>query len=279
MSVLPMSVLEVTILGSGSSGGVPRADGNWGVCDPADPRNNRTRCSLMVRRPSEEGPERWTTIVVDAAPEFRQQTAAAGAKRLDALLMTHDHADQAHGIDDIRAFAQRQRARIPVHADAATEETLLRRFGYIFRGEKSYPAIADIFAIPPHGQAWRVDGPSRPIPVVTFDQDHGEVRSVGYRFGPIAYSSDVLTLDDAAFEAMAGVELWIVDALRYTPHPTHAHVERTLGWIERLRPARAILTNLHIDLDYTELSGRLPAGVEPGFDGMRIEFNIEDENT
>ena len=279
MSVLPMSVLEVTILGSGSSGGVPRADGNWGVCDPADPRNNRTRCSLMVRRPSEEGPERWTTIVVDAAPEFRQQTAAAGAKRLDALLMTHDHADQAHGIDDIRAFAQRQRARIPVHADAATEETLLRRFGYTFRGEKSYPAIADIFAIPPHGQAWRVDGPSRPIPVVTFDQDHGEVRSVGYRFGPIAYSSDVLTLDDAAFEAMAGVELWIVDALRYTPHPTHAHVERTLGWIERLAPARAILTNLHIDLDYTELSSRLPASVEPAYDGMRIEFDIEDENT
>jgi phosphoribosyl 1,2-cyclic phosphate phosphodiesterase len=270
-----MSVLEVTILGSGSSGGVPRADGNWGVCDPADPRNNRSRCSLMARRCSEEGPERWTTIVVDAAPEFRQQTAAAGAKRLDALLMTHDHADQAHGIDDIRAFAQRQRTRIPVHADAATEETLLRRFGYIFHGEKSYPAIADIVAIPAHGQGWHVQGPSGPIPVVTFDQDHGEVRSVGYRFGPVAYSSDVLMLDDAAFAAMAGVEVWIVDALRYTPHPTHAHVERTLGWIERLKPRQAILTNMHIDLDYQELTSRLPEGVVAAFDGLRVVVQLE----
>ena len=234
------SKLEIIILGSGSSGGVPRADGNWGVCDPNDPRNRRDRCSLMVRRPSDEPPDRWTTVVVDASPEFRLQTAAAGTKRLDALLMTHDHADQSHGIDDIRAFALRQRARIACHADAATTETLLRRFGYIFHGEKSYPAIADLVPIPPHGQTWQVDGPSGAIPVVTFDQDHGEVRSVGYRFGgPIAYSSDVLTLDDAAFAALEGVELWIVDALRYTPHPTHAHVERTLGWIEQVKPKRA----------------------------------------
>ena len=267
--------LEVTILGCGSSGGVPRADGNWGVCDPTDPRNRRTRCSLMVRRPSEEGPERWTTLVVDASPEFRQQTAAAGAKHLDALLMTHDHADQSHGIDDIRAFAMRQRARIPCHTDAATEATLLRRFGYIFHGQGGYPAIADLMLIPPHGDAWRIDGPSGSIPVVTFDQDHGEVRSVGYRFGPVAYSSDVLQLDEAAFQALAGVDLWIVDALRYTPHPTHAHVERTLGWIERLRPARAILTNLHIDLDYAELSARLPAGVDVAWDGRRIEVQVD----
>ncbi len=270
-----MSGLEVTILGSGSSGGVPRADGNWGVCDPADPRNSRTRCSLMVRRPSEEGPERWTTVVVDAAPEFRLQTAAAGARRLDALLMTHDHADQAHGIDDIRAFAMRQRARIPVHVDEATAETMIRRFGYVFQGEKGYPAIADLIAIPPHGEAWAVDGPAGAIPVVTFDQDHGEVRSVGYRFGPIAYSSDVVALDDAAFEAMAGVELWIVDALRYTPHPTHAHVERTLGWIERLQPRHAILTNLHIDLDFAELTARLPQGVSVGYDGLRVDLRLD----
>jgi phosphoribosyl 1,2-cyclic phosphate phosphodiesterase len=271
--------LEVTILGSGSSGGVPRADGNWGVCDPADPRNRRSRCAMMIRRMSEEGPERWTTVVVDASPEFRLQTAEAGAKRLDALLLTHDHADQSHGIDDIRAFAMRQRARIPCHVDAATEATMWQRFGYIFRGEKGYPAIADLVQIPSHGAAWHVDGPSGAIPVTTFDQDHGEMRSVGYRFGPLAYSSDVVQLDDAAFQAMAGVEIWIVDALRYTPHPTHAHVERTLGWIERLAPTRAILTNLHIDLDYTELSSRLPEGVEPAFDGMRFEIDINDENT
>ena len=269
--------LEVTILGSGSSGGVPRADGNWGVCDPADPRNRRSRCSMMIRRVSEEGPEHWTTAVVDASPEFRLQTAEAGAKRLDALLMTHDHADQSHGIDDIRAFAQRQRARIPCYVDAATDETFRRRFDYIFHGLRGYPAISDLVPIPPHGVAWWVDGPSGAIPVTTFDQDHGEMRSIGYRFGPVAYSSDVVHLDDAAFDAMEGVEFWIVDALRYAPHPTHAHVERTLGWIERLRPTRAILTNLHIDLDYVELSSRLPAGVEPAFDGMRIEFDIEDE--
>jgi len=227
-----------------------------------------------VRRRSAEGPERQTTVVVDASPEFRLQTSSAGARRLDALLMTHDHADQAHGLDDIRAFAQRQRARIPCRVDAATQATLLRRFGYVFHGEGGYPAISDLVPIPPHGTRWRVEGPSGAIPVVTFDQDHGEVRSVGYRFGPVAYSSDVLQLDDAAFEALAGVELWIVDALRYTPHPTHAHVERTLGWIERLKPARAILTNLHIDLDYEELSSRLPPGVEVAWDGMRLQLEL-----
>jgi len=270
--------LEVVILGCGSSGGVPRADGAWGACDPADSRNRRTRCSLMVRRPSDDrGPERWTTLVVDASPEFRLQTAAAGAKRLDALLMTHDHADQSHGIDDIRAFAQRQRAKIPCHADAATTANLLRRFGYIFRGEASYPPIADLVRIPDHGAPWSIDGPSGPIPVASFDQDHGEVRSVGYRFGPVAYSSDVLNLDEAAFSALEGVRLWIVDALRYAPHPTHAHVERTLGWIKRVRPERAVLTNLHIDLDYAELSGRLPPGVEAAWDGLAFEFDLGSE--
>ena len=269
-----MSVtLEVTILGCGSSGGVPRADGAWGACDPSDLRNRRTRCSMMIRRVSaEEGPERWTTAVVDASPEFRLQTAAAGTKRLDALLMTHDHADQSHGIDDIRAFAIHQRARIPCLMDGATAETMLRRFGYVFLGEKGYPPIADIIGIPLHGEPWRVDGPSGPIPVVTFDQDHGPVRSVGYRFGPLAYSPDVLELDEAAFAALEGVDVWIVDALRYTPHPTHAHVERTLGWIERVKPRRAILTNLHIDLDFMELSSRLPEGVEAATDGQRIEL-------
>ncbi|HEY2706595.1 MAG TPA: MBL fold metallo-hydrolase [Caulobacteraceae bacterium] len=270
--------LEVTILGCGSSGGVPRADGNWGVCDPADPRNRRSRCSMMIRRMSEEGPERWTTIVVDTSPEFRQQTAEAGTKRLDALLLTHEHADQLHGIDDIRAFAMRQRARIPCHVDAATEEATLRRFGYIFEGEKGYPAIADIVPIPPHGEPWAVTGPSGAIPVVTFEQDHGEVRSVGYRFGGVAYSSDVLTLDDTAFDALADLDLWIVDALRYTPHPTHAHVERTLGWIERVKPKRAILTNLHIDLDFTELSSRLPEGVYAAVDGLRLHHQLQGDN-
>lgn len=270
--------LEFVILGCGSSGGVPRADGNFGVCDPEDPRNWRTRCSMLVRRPlaqqagegAGEGPGAETTVVVDASPEFRQQTAAARARRLDALLLTHDHADQSHGIDDIRAFALNQRARIPCWMDDATRTSMQHRFGYIFRAEGLYPAIADLKAIPPHGQPWQVDGPSGPIPVVTFDQDHGGIRSVGYRFGGVAYSSDVVDLPEEAFDALQDLDLWIVDALRYTPHPTHAHVDKALAWIERVKPRRAILTNMHIDLDFKELSGRLPAGVEAAYDGMTL---------
>jgi phosphoribosyl 1,2-cyclic phosphate phosphodiesterase len=266
--------LEFTILGCGSSAGVPRADGAWGACDPADPRNRRSRCSLMVRRLSPEGAPRQTTVLVDASPEFRLQTTAAGARRLDALLLTHDHADQCHGIDDIRGFALAQRQRIPVWMDAATRETLERRFSYIFFGEGGYPAIADPYPIPEHGTAWSIAGPSGDIPVITFDQDHGEVRSVGYRFGDVAYSSDVVDLDDAAFAALEDLEVWIVDALRYTPHPTHAHLAKTLDWIARVRPRRAILTNLHHDLDFTQLTAQLPPGVEAAVDGLRFALTL-----
>jgi phosphoribosyl 1,2-cyclic phosphate phosphodiesterase len=268
--------LEVTILGCGSSGGVPRADGNWGACDPANPKNLRTRCSLLVRRKG-EGAERETTVVVDTAPDFRIQCATAGVKRLDAVLLTHDHADQVHGIDDVRAFYLRQQARVDCHMDAATDATMMRRFDYIFDGQGGYPAICDRRLIPQHGQRWAVDGPSGSIPVTTFDQDHGGVRSVGYRFGGIAYSSDVVGLDDAAFEALSGLDVWIVDALRHRPHPTHAHVERTLEWIERARPKRAILTNMHVDLDYSALAASLPEGVEPAYDGLRFEHDLRTE--
>lgn len=260
--------LEVVILGSGSSGGVPRADGEWGACDPAEPKNRRSRCSLLLRRLG-DGPERETTVLIDTSPDLRTQTAAAGVKRVDGVLFTHDHADQCHGIDDLRAFAIRMRRRTPCWMDAATWATLSRRFDYIFRSQGGYPAICDHQALPPLGEAFSVPGPSGPIPVTTFDQDHGEVRSVGYRCGPVAYSSDVLDLSDAALEGLADVPLWIVDALRWTPHPTHAHVEKTLGWIERVRPGRAILTNLHIDLDYRALSAAVPDGVEAAYDGWR----------
>lgn len=268
------ATLEVTILGCGSSGGVPRADGEWGACDPAEPKNLRSRCSLLVRRKG-EGPERETTLLVDTSPDLRLQTANAGVKRLDAVLLTHDHADQVHGLDDVRAFFLRQRARIPTHMDAATWRTMDRRFGYIFEGEGGYPAICDYRPLPPHGTPWDVEGPSGPVPVVTFDQDHGGVRSVGYRFGGVAYSSDVVNLDDAAFEALADLDVWIVDALRYRPHPTHAHLERTLEWIARVKPRRAILTNLHIDLDYAKLSAELPGGVGAAWDGLRFEHHLQ----
>jgi phosphoribosyl 1,2-cyclic phosphate phosphodiesterase len=269
-----MAELEFTILGSGSSGGVPRADGDWGACDPNEPRNRRSRCSLLVRRKSTSDQSDETTILIDTSPDLRTQTAAAGAKRLDAVLLSHDHADQVHGIDDIRAFFIRQRRRIPIFMDVATRLTVSLRFGYIFNDEGGYPAIAEPRDLPPHGQAWQVDGPSGPIPVVGFDMDHGEVRSVGYRFGDVAYCSDVVRLPDAAMAALQNLDVFIVDALRYRPHPTHATVAQALAWIAELKPRRAILTNLHIDLDYAILAAELPKGVEPAYDSLRFRSPV-----
>ena len=266
-------LLEITILGSGSSGGVPRADGDWGACDPAEPKNHRSRCSLLVRRLG-EGAEHETTLVVDTSPDFRLQTAHAGVKRLDAVLLSHDHADQLHGIDDVRAFFIRQRALIPCHMDAHTSASAHRRFEYVFKSEAGYPAICRPVGLPAHGQIWSVEGPSGPIPVVSFDQDHGGMRSNGFRFGGVAYSSDVVDLTDEAFEALVDLDVWIVDALRWRPHPTHAHVDMALEWIERVKPRRAILTNMHIDLDFDDLAARLPPGVEPAFDGLRFEHQL-----
>lgn len=270
--------LEFTILGSGSSGGVPRADGDWGACDPGEPRNQRSRCSLLVRRrgsPQEADGQPVTTVLVDTSPDLRLQTAAAGVKRLDGVLLTHDHADQVHGIDDVRAFFIRQRAKIPCYMDAATWATMQRRFGYIFEAEGGYPAICDPMTLPPLGQGFSISGPSGIIPVTTFDQDHGGVRSVGYRFGDVAYSSDVVDLPEASFAALQNLDVWIVDALRWRPHPTHAHVDLALSWIERLAPRRAILTNMHIDLDYKDLVSRLPKGVEPAYDGLTFSHELE----
>ena len=262
--------LELTILGCGFSGGVPRADGEWGRCDPEEPRNQRSRCSLLVRRLPGTPDGDATTLMVDTSPDLRLQTAAAGVSRLDAVLYTHEHADQTHGIDDLRGFFLRHGRRTPCHMDGATHRVLTDRFHYIFNGIGGYPAICDAHLIPPHGERWRIDGPSGAIPVTTFDQAHGDIRSVGYRFGDVAYSPDVGALADDAYDALSGLSLWIVDALRDAPHPSHAHVELTLEWIARLRPQRAILTNLHNDLDYRELSARVPPGVEVAYDGMTL---------
>lgn len=233
----------------------------------------------MLRRLSDEGPERQTTAVIDAAPEFRLQTAAAGCKRLDALLLTHDHADQCHGIDDIRAFAVRQQRKIDCWMDQATTASVTRRFGYLFQTENHYPAIAKSRPTAAHGVVWPIEGPSGAILTSTFDQDHGGMRSLGYRIGNIAYSSDVVDLPETSFAALTNLDVWIVDALRYTPHPTHAHVDKALEWIARVRPKRAILTNMHIDLDYSALAARLPPGVEPAYDGLRFTVEINGEGS
>lgn len=262
--------LEYVILGCGSSGGVPRADGAWGNCDPTNPKNLRTRCAMMVRRRSPKGPEQETTVLIDTSPDMRLQTAAAGVKRVDAVLYTHDHADQAHGIDDLRAFHIRSRRLTPCYMDAHTRSNLGRRFAYIFEGEGGYPAICEPRPLPAFGAHWTIDGPSGAIPVQTFDQDHGNIRSVGYRIGDVAYSSDVVDFPEESLEILAGVRIWVLDALRYRSHPTHASVEQALVWIERVKPERAILTNMHIDLDYETLRRELPPGVEPAYDGMRF---------
>ena len=257
--------LDFTILGCGSSGGIPRADGNWGDCDPAEPKNRRSRCSLLVRRGEGHGA---TTVVVDTSPDFRTQMIAARVRRLDAVLYTHDHADQAHGIDDVRAFFLQNRRRIPTWMDQATQDSLTTRFRYVFESEGGYPAIMEPWLIPPHGEAWVVDGPGGEIPVKTFDVEHGDIRAVGYRIGDVAYTPDVDGISDDAFRALADLDVWIVDALRWTTHPSHSHVEQTLEWIARAKPRQAILTNMHIDLDYNALAARLPANVIPAFDGM-----------
>ncbi|HEV2082806.1 MAG TPA: MBL fold metallo-hydrolase [Brevundimonas sp.] len=256
--------LEVVILGCGSSGGVPRGDGDWGVCDPTDARNRRTRCSALIRRRGARG---VTSVLIDTSPDLREQALAVGITHVDGVVYTHDHADQTHGIDDLRVFAMRARSRIPAWMDAPTRAALTTRFGYIFESVQGYPAIVEARELPPHGVAWVIGGRGGDVPVVTFDQGHGPIRSVGVRCGPVCYSSDVDVLDAAALEAVRGSDLWIVDALRFTPHPTHSHLDRTLDWIARAGIGRAVLTNLHIDMDYRALEGLLPANVEVAHDG------------
>lgn len=277
--------LRITILGSGSSGGVPRfggADGagDWGSCDPGEPKNRRTRCSILVQREHPEfgfAHDKTTSVLVDTSPDMRAQVLAARCSRLDAVLFTHDHADQAHGIDDLRVFALHMRKRVPVYIDDATAGDLLDRFRYCFEQAPGslYPPILDKIDMPPCGERFSVDGPSGPIPVTAFLQYHGGVDSLGFRFGDMAYSSDVVGLPDESFDILAGVNVWIVDALQYKPHKTHAHLDLALEWLARIRPKRGVLTNLHVHMDYASLKNRLPTGVEPAFDGLTIDGNAE----
>jgi phosphoribosyl 1,2-cyclic phosphate phosphodiesterase len=268
--------LRITILGCGSSGGVPRVGGDWGACDPNEPKNRRSRGGLLVQRwhGAPGHPNEATTVLVDTSPDLREQLLAARVPRIDAILYSHDHADQVHGIDDVRAIFLNMRRRIPTYMDDATRMTLKQRFGYCFVSQQGYPAILNDAGMVTDGETISIDGPGGAITAHPMIQDHGGTVSFGFRFGEAAYSNDVVELSDEIIGGLHGVQLWIVDALRYKPHPTHAHVEKALGWIERVKPKRAVLTNLHVDVDYRTLEQELPKGVEPAYDGWSADFPV-----
>jgi phosphoribosyl 1,2-cyclic phosphate phosphodiesterase len=272
---------RAVILGCGSSGGVPRLGGpdgagDWGTCDPAEPKNRRTRCSLLVERAHAGFDDRAavTSVLVDTSPDMRAQLLAARAEHIDGVLITHDHADQTHGLDDLRAFAIAKRKRVPIYLDRGVAGDVVQRFRYCFEQAPGswYPAILEERAVPACGESFAIAGPGGEVEATAFRQHHGPVDSFGYRIGDLAYSSDVAALPEDSFGILSGVRIWIVDALQMTAHGTHAHLERTLEWISAVKPERAILTNLHNTMDYQTLRGILPPGVEPAFDGLTVEF-------
>lgn len=264
--------LRFTILGCASSPGVPRIDGNWGACDPTNPKNRRRRCALLVERISGDG---RTIVLIDTGPDLREQILEARVEWLDGVLYTHDHADHAHGIDDLRILSYRARRRIDVYFDSATAAILQHRFEYCFATPEgsSYPPIVKPHTIRP-GEMVTIDGAGGQITAMPFLQHHGEINSLGFRIGGLAYSSDLHDLPEASLPELENLDVWIVDALRYSRHPSHFSVEDALMWIGRLKPKRAILTHLHMDLDYETLKAELPEGVEPAYDGMRFELPV-----
>ena len=263
--------LAITVLGCGSSGGVPRVGQGWGACDPKNPKNHRRRCSLLIERI--EGARR-TTVLVDTSPDLREQLLDAGVNRLDGVIFTHEHADHTHGIDDLRPLAIVQRQRIDTYLDARTSEFLHRRFGYCFKTPpgSEYPPILQEHRIEA-GKPVQIEGEGGAIEALPFELRHANAPALGLRFGGLAYSPDVIGVPDESLFALQNLDVWIIDALRERPHPSHFTVEEALQWVARMRPRRAILTNMHTDLDYETLRRALPPGVEPAYDGMRIEVS------
>jgi phosphoribosyl 1,2-cyclic phosphate phosphodiesterase len=261
---------RLTFLGTGSSGGVPRIGNQWGACDPSEPRNRRRRCAVLVERFSKAGK---TVVLVDTPPDLRDQLLSERVEHLDAVLFTHDHADHTHGIDELRVLAFLMKRRIDVYFDAATRESLVSRFDYCFlqRPGSTYPAILtprDLAA----GVPVTIMGAGGPITATPILQDHGEMPSLGFRFGRLVYSPDIVGAPETSHALFQGLDIMIVDALRPVPHPSHFSLSQALAWIEKFQPKRAILTHMHIDLDYRALKRELPANVEPAYDGLQIEF-------
>ena len=263
-----MARMVATILGCGSSGGVPRIGGHWGDCDPSNPKNARRRCSMLVTR---EGPGGTTRVLIDTTPDLRSQLLDAGIATLDAVVYTHAHADHVHGIDDLRMVVFNMRRRLSVWADGDTQNDLLSRFSYAFVQPEgsAYPPILDMHTIE---GPFTIDGAGGPIDFRPFEVAHGSIDALGFRIGGLAYLPDVSDIPRDAWEELRDLDCWVLDALRRTPHPTHAHLARALEWIERAAPKRAVLTNMHIDLDYETVKAETPPHVSPAFDGMTIEI-------
>lgn len=262
---------RLTLLGSGSSGGVPRLGNNWGVCDPSNPKNRRRRCAALIERVAGRG---TTRLLIDTPPDIREQLLDADIGSIDGVAFTHDHADHTHGIDDLRILAFNMRKRVDVHFDEATGTSLKTRFSYCFEAPagSSYPPILTANEIVSPTPI-TINGAAGPIVATPVEQYHGGQISLGFRVRNVAYSPDISGMSPETEALLQGLDLWIVDALRYIEHPSHFSVAQALEWIERLRPKRAILTHLHIDLDYAALKRELPPHVEPAYDGMVINFD------
>lgn len=265
-----MAEMRFTILGSGSSGGVPRIGGHWGDCDPKNPKNRRRRCSMLVER---DGPDGTTSVLIDTTPDMRSQLLDAEVSRLDAVVYTHSHADHLHGIDDLRMVYFNMRQRIPVYADGATQNDLLNRFGYAFAqpDNSPYPPILELQTI---GGPFTIDGPGGGITFRPFEVSHGSIDALGFRIGGLAYLPDVSSIPDGALPELEGLDVWILDGLRRTPHPTHFSYQDALEWFEKMAPKRGIITNMHIDMDYATVEAETPNHITPAYDGMVIRMEV-----
>lgn len=276
--------LEIIILGCGSSGGVPRVSSDWGACDPNEPKNRRTRCSIALQYWQGENHvpfEERTTVLIDTSPDLREQLLQNKINRLDAVLYTHDHADQVHGIDDLRPIAYIGGKRLPVYLDAQTKRSLSTRFGYCFEQPEGrvHPPILEIQDTIKAGNIIKIDGPGGELKLKAIEVSHGNYNVLGFTiFDKIAYTPDVHDIAPEVLKALNGLEIWILDALRYHNHPTHAHADKTLSWAAQTCTKRLVMTNLHIDMDYNTLRRELPSrAYDLAHDGMTITFTRENE--